>query len=181
MCTTSNETGTHCVTTARSTPENILPSLFPNLTTTPTTTTRSASTADLTSLLSGALTLQTHVFNPILAASGIVFLASVVTLFFLKRATGGNPRRAGVLRVWTVVGLCLSVAMGLTACLAVTEAVWALQYSPLLSGERGGEGVTVVRQGVALQVLQWFAFGLTVVFTSSVSWLVRGGGGGGEK
>jgi hypothetical protein len=179
MCTTSNETGTQCVTTARSTAEAVLPSLFPDFDTTKPQTGK-VSTDDLTTLLTGAFNLQSHVFNPVLAASGVLFLVAVILLYFAKRALkGGVAQRAQHLRLALFSCLLTAIAVNLTSCLSITEAVWALQYSPLLSGTTG-EGATIISQGIELQTLQWFAFGMMSLFTASVPWLLKGGARGGS-
>lgn len=188
MCSTSNTTGTHCLSTARSSAETIFPSLFPDLvnSTQQPRSVLTPSTKDLTSLLSGALILQSQIFIPILAGSGLLFLAGLIILVLLKRDIDNpnpdKPRRGDMLRLGTMGCLCLSTALSFTASLSTSETAGALQYSTLLSGV-GGEGATVIKPGMALQVLQWLAFGFTLLFTMTMPWLLRGGrgGGGGEK
>lgn len=188
MCSLENNTVTHCLSTARSSAETVLPALFPNLTTT-TSEPRSVltpSSKDLSALLSGALLLQSQVFIPILAGAALVFLAALLLLGLLKRAvTNPNPdrpRRADTLQLGATACLCLSTALGFTASLSTSEAAGALQYSSLLlsSGGSGAGGQMVIRPGMALQVLQWLTCGFTLLFTMSVPWLLRGGRGGWE-
>lgn len=187
MCSTSNGSVTHCLSTARSTADTIFPTLFPDLSnTTQPRSILTPSTTELTSLLSAALILQSQIFIPVLAGAGLLFLAGMIFLTLLKRNINNpnpdKPRRGEMLRVGTMGSLYLSTALSFTASLSTSETAGALQYSSLLSGV-SGDAQLVIRPGLALQVLQWLAFGLTLLFTMSVPWLVRGGrgGGGGEK
>lgn len=182
MCSLANNTATHCLTTARSSAEIIFPTLFPNLTTTSPRSVLTPSTNDLTSILSGALILQSQIFIPIIAGSGLLFLAALILLHLLKRSINNpnpdKPQRVDTLRLGTLGCLCLSTTLSFTASLSTSEAAGALQYSSLLSA---GAGQMVIKPGMALQVLQWVAFGFSLLFTMSVPWLLRGGLGGFEE
>lgn len=94
-------------------------------------------------------------------------------LLIKRKANGASP----TLRLATLGALCLSAALAFTACLATSEAAGALEFSALLTV---GEARMSVKPGVTLQVLQWLAFGFTLLFTITVPWLLRGGGAMGD-
>lgn len=186
MCTTSNGTATRCFSTARSSAVTILPALFPDVhnTTEPRAVTGPSSN-EITSLLVAALIFQSQVFIPILAGGGVLFLVGLILLVVLKRSVANpnpdKPKRVEMLKVVLLGFLWLSTALSFTACLSTSETTGALQYSFLLSGASGSAAM-IVKPGMALQVLQWLAFGMTMLFTISVPLLLRGGqGSGGEK
>jgi hypothetical protein len=188
ICAGSNGTISHCQATARSSADALFPTLFPDLNSTGTKSNPTASPTDVKTLLSAALVLQSQIFIPILAGSGLLFLAGLVLLVLLKRnITNPNPdkpRTGELLRLGTMGSLCLSTALSFTASLSTSETAGALQYSALLSAGGAGDSQVLIKPGMALQVLQWLAFGFTLLFTMSVPWLLRGGrggGGGGEK
>lgn len=179
MCSTSNGTATHCLSTARSTADVVFPALFPDLNGTQPRSVLTPSTLQVKSLLSAAVTLQSQIFIPLLAGAGLLFLAGLILLALLKRRP--DSPRAELLRACATGTLCLSTALSFTAALSTSQTAGALQYSSLLSGATGDAQV-LVRPGMALQVLQWLAFGFSLLFATSVPWLLRGGrGGGGEK
>lgn len=179
MCSTSNGSATHCLSTARSTADVVFPALFPDLNGTQPRSVLTPSTLQVKSLLSAALTLQSQIFIPLLAGAGLLFLAGLVLLALLKRSP--DSPRAELLRACATGTLCLSTALSFTAALSTSQTAGALQYSSRLSGA-AGDAQVVTRPGMALQVLQWLAFGFSLLFSTSVPWLLRGGrGGGGEK
>jgi hypothetical protein len=185
MCSTSNGSVSHCLSTTRSTADIIFPTLFPDLSGTQPRSILTPSTLQLKSILSAALILQSQIFIPILAGAGVLFLAGMILLALLKRniknPNPDKPRRGEMLRLGTMGSLCLSTALSFTASLSTSETAGALQYSSLLSGV-SGDAQVLIKPGMALQVLQWLAFGFTLLFTMSVPWLLRGGMGvGGEK
>lgn len=183
-----NQTDLQCQPTAGSSVDDVVASLFPGLLNHTTTTVPAKgknlpppapSRSDAArALVSAALTLQSRIFVPLLAGAGFLFLAGLAALVLVKRRiakTGG----AGPLRAATLACLCLSAALAFTACLATSGAAGALEFSTLLGVVGEAAPRTVVRPGVALQVLQWLAFGFTVVFVGGVPWMLKGGGGGG--
>ncbi|KAK1772803.1 hypothetical protein QBC33DRAFT_30318 [Phialemonium atrogriseum] len=177
-----NQTDLQCHPTAGSSADDVVASLFPGLlnhtTTVPATKGKNTPPAPSRSdaaraLVSAALTLQSRIFVPLLAGAGFLFLAGLAALVVAKR------RGTGPLRAATLACLCLSAALAFTACLATSGAAGALEFSTLLGVVGEAAPRTVVRPGVALQVLQWLAFGFTVVFVGGVPWMLKGGGGGG--
>lgn len=178
ICTGLNGTISHCQSTARSSADAIFPSLFPDLNSTSPNSKDAKPTpaSEIKSLLAAALVLQSQIFIPILAGSGFLFLAGVILLAVLKR-----NMHLELLRLGTMASLCLSTALSFTASLSTSETAGALQYSSLLS-TAAGDAQILIKPGMALQVLQWLAFGFSLLFTMSVPWLLRDRWGtGGEK
>lgn len=130
--------------------------------------------------MTAALFLQTNIFIPLLAGAGLLFVVSLILLIFLKREIAypnhNKPNLERHLKTATLACLALSLALGFTSCLGITEAAGALQYSSMLMA---GSSRLVVKPGLTLQVLQWIAFGFTLLFTACVPVLLKGGGGGG--
>ncbi|KAK3942555.1 Ca2+ regulator and membrane fusion protein Fig1-domain-containing protein [Diplogelasinospora grovesii] len=152
-----------------------LPSAPANGTKSNTTT---SSTDEVKNLVATALDLQSQIFISILAGAAVLFFLGLIFLALLKRdivnPNPDKPRHSAIIKKGTFGLLYLSTALAFTAALATSETAGALQYSSTASSN----STILIKPGISLQVLQWMAFGFSLLFTLAVPWLVRPGWGG---
>ncbi|KAK3328250.1 Ca2+ regulator and membrane fusion protein Fig1-domain-containing protein [Cercophora scortea] len=170
-----------CQTSAGGSADIITANLFPGFPSAGTNGTSNkaktdaASNAVVKDLVSTALDLQKQVFVSILAGAGLLFVVGLVFLFLLKRDIANpqpdKPRRSAIIRRGTFGMLFLSSALVFTAALATTETAGALQYSSSATKD----APILLEAGITLQVLQWMAFGFSLLFTLAVPLLTKSG------
>ncbi|KAK0727798.1 Ca2+ regulator and membrane fusion protein Fig1-domain-containing protein [Lasiosphaeria miniovina] len=134
-----------------------------------------ANAVDVHELVATALELQVQIFISILAGGAFLFASGLVFLVLHKRDAASpnpdKPRRSAILKRGTYGLLYLSAALVFTASLATSETAGALAYAS--STIRNAP--VLISEGIALPVLQWMAFGFTLLFTLAVPWIARPG------
>ncbi|KAL1838441.1 hypothetical protein VTJ49DRAFT_2664 [Mycothermus thermophilus] len=181
--------GSICQSSSGQSAESLATSLFPDISlpinnaTTNATSTEAIAT---TNLISTALDLQSGNFIATFTASGILFTLGVVSfLLYLRTSWDTSPRRASILRRVAHVSLLGAGALSFAGALAAMQTAEALEYASVdlpelvLSGSVKKDGVVGqqpirIEAGTTLQVLQWLAFGLQVVFGAAVPLMERG-------
>ena len=129
----------------------------------------------LKDLVSVAIDLQSQVYVTILAAAAFFFLIGLVFLFLhqrdVKNPNADKPRRSAILKRGTFGLLALSTGLIFTAALATTETAGALKHST----ESIKNAPVLMKEGITLQVLQWMAFGFSMLFTLAAPLLAKPG------
>lgn len=139
--------------------------------------THAGQTSDLIEL---AHTLQTSYLLGILAVAGNFFAISLIFLALLKRdfhmtaKNNASYQRRERLRQATMVTLWVSVAFVLAAAVSIEQTLNALVFVSPVNLATTGIKITA---GKGLDVLQWLAFGFSVVFAFGVSLMFRKEGG----
>ncbi|RWA10456.1 hypothetical protein EKO27_g4628 [Xylaria grammica] len=122
------------------------------------------------SLISLALTIQTKIFPPLLAAAGVFFFLGGVALTMLKRSfkkvVAKKPSSSKQLRVATLLLGGAAIVFATASAVATTETTNALGFATSNS-TIGSENIRF-SAGLALQVLQWFIVGLSLIFQVSI-------------
>ncbi|GAW14142.1 hypothetical protein ANO14919_035360 [Xylariales sp. No.14919] len=125
---------------------------------------------DAGSLISLALTIQTKIFPPLLAAAGVFFFLGGVALTMLKRSfkkvVAKKPSSSKQLRVATLLLGGAAILFATASAVATTETTNALGFATSNS-TIGSENIRF-SAGLALQVLQWFIVGLSLIFQVSI-------------
>ncbi len=172
-------TSVRCQSSSGGNPDTVMTGLFPTFVNTNGTKakdSKDAFTADeVKDLVTTALDLQKQIFISVLAGATFLFFLGVVCLLLYKRFTSkpnpDKPRRTAIVRRLTYGFLYLSVGLVFAAALATTSTADALQYASRATTN----APILMHAGRTLQVLQWMAFGFSMLFTLSVPILVRSG------
>lgn len=173
-----------CQRSSGSNADTLTPILFPDFNfgnTTTATASKNATAASasdavfLKDLISVALDLQGQVYVTILAAAAFFFLLGLVFLLLHKRDVKNlnpdKPRRSAIIKRATFGLLALSTGLIFTAALATTETAGALKHS----SESIKNSPVLMKEGITLQVLQWMAFGFSMLFTLAAPLLAKPG------
>ncbi|KAL2269656.1 hypothetical protein VTJ83DRAFT_1840 [Remersonia thermophila] len=170
--------GTVCQSSAGRSAESLAASLFPDLASNNNNNNNSNLTDATTHLLTTALDLQSGNFIAALAGSGFLFALGVACfLLHLRTSRDAAPRRAALLRRLARAGLLGAAALSFAGALASMQTAEALEYASVdlpamvLGGSaraRGAAPPVRIEAGTTLQVLQWLAFGLQVLFGMAV-------------
>jgi hypothetical protein len=128
-------------------------------------------------LIDSALTLQSKVFICLFVGAGGFFVSAIVLLVVLKRdlkrKNGGIDRKSTIMKTFMIIMLSLSTALALASAVATTEATGALQFASTINADSS----VMMDPGLPLQVLQWLAFALSVLFTIGVLATLKSQGG----
>ncbi|KAK3377613.1 Ca2+ regulator and membrane fusion protein Fig1-domain-containing protein [Podospora didyma] len=181
ICATVDSDKFLCQTSSGANADVVATNLFPtfqNNAAGPKTGNGNASTTTLPEvhdLIATALDLQAQIFMSILAGASFLFLVGLGFLFMYKRDLArpnpDKPRRSAIIKRGTYGMLFLSTALVFTASLATTETTGALAFAA--NPNRSSSPTILIKEGVALQVLQWMSFGFSLLFTLAVPFLAR--------
>ncbi|KAK3325927.1 Ca2+ regulator and membrane fusion protein Fig1-domain-containing protein [Apodospora peruviana] len=126
-------------------------------------------------LVSTAVDLQTQVYVSVLAAAAFFFVIGLVFLLLhkldIKKGNSDKPRRSAIIKRGTFGMLMLSTGLVFTAALATTETAGVLKHST----EAIKNTPVLMKEGITLQVMQWMAFGFSMLFTLAAPLLARPG------
>lgn len=168
-----DEAGTRCQSARGRSVEELAVNLFP-LPGANETSNAASSDADIADLITTALNLQSESFMSVLATAAVLFVLGVVAELVYKldvrRANWlDHPRRSAIIRRATYGSLFLATGLLFAAALATDQAADALEFAS--AGMKNAS--VLIKSGTTLQVLQWMAFGFSLVFTLTVPFLVR--------
>ncbi|KAH8882505.1 hypothetical protein GQ53DRAFT_733666 [Thozetella sp. PMI_491] len=180
ICAKANDTKFACQSTSGASADTVFANLFHvdapagNGTGASANSTKlDASQTEAKSLIATALVLQSQIFISILAGAAFLFFISLPLLFLLKRSINNpnpdKPRRAMLIKRLTYGCMYLSVGLVFTSALATSETAGALHYS---SGSVTNSPINI-SPGISLQVIQWMAFGFSLLFALAETWLLR--------
>lgn len=130
-----------------------------------------------------ALNLQRALPPPFLAAAGVLFILGAISLSLLRiksrsepelpfkepdlQDTKWGPRRLKA----TYILLGLATAITLVVAYSTTLTLTALQFAS--NATSGGQTQFQVTRGTSVEVLQWFIFSLSTLFTFGVVRIIR--------
>jgi len=182
ICGGSDDSDFLCQRSSGANADTLAPLLFPdfNFNSGNSSSSKNATAARndaifLKDLVTAAITLQSQVYAAILAAASFFFLLGLVFLLLHKRdvknPNADKPRRSAILKRGTFGLLALSTGLIFTAALATTETAGALRHST----ESIKNAPVLMKEGVTLQVLQWMAFGFSMLFTIAAPLLAKPG------
>ncbi|KAK4114638.1 hypothetical protein N656DRAFT_766822 [Canariomyces notabilis] len=168
-----DEDGTRCQSASGRSVEELTPNLFPETVNKNSSSNATSSDVDVADLINTALNLQSQSFMSVLAMSGLLFLIGVGSLlvykFDVKKGSFDHPRRSAIIRRVTYGSLFLSTGLVFAAALATDQSADALEFAS--AGMKNAS--VLIKSGTTLQVLQWMAFGFSLLFTLLVPILVR--------
>ncbi|KAI1423119.1 Ca2+ regulator and membrane fusion protein Fig1-domain-containing protein [Xylaria sp. FL1777] len=126
---------------------------------------------NISTLISVSLTIQSKIFPCLVAAAGVLFFVGVVALSLLKRSfkkpNPKKPLRPKLFRTATMLVGGTAIALAIASAVATTQTANALDFAT--SSPEIGNGTIGVSSGIALQVLQWFVVGFSVLFQLSLA------------
>jgi len=124
-------------------------------------------------LVSTAVKLQDQVFVTVLFAGAVFFATGLPFLIAYRLAKKrdmdmDSPRWYSVIRKGTYGSLYLSTMLIFAAALGTTETAGALYHA---TTDLPGDSPILIKEGVTLQVLQWMAFGFSLLFSLSIPFI----------
>lgn len=151
--------------------------LFPTFATNDTKTANAtaAAPAPLRDLVATALQIEDKIFGWTLVAAGMMFLIGLVFMFIHKRHNAkpelGKSFFRTIARRGTYCSLLFSTGLIFASALATLEAATALEAASRATSS----AAILMHAGRTIQVLQWMAFGFSMLFNLAVPVLVSAG------
>ncbi|KAK0652438.1 Ca2+ regulator and membrane fusion protein Fig1-domain-containing protein [Cercophora newfieldiana] len=171
-------TTVRCQSARNTAVEPLTNALFPSFAANGTNKAANATAAppsELRDLVATAIQIEDKIFGWTLVAAGITFFVGLVCLFIHKRHNAkpetSKPFFRAIARRGTYGSLCLSTGLIFASALATLEAATALEAASRATSS----AAILMHAGRTIQVLQWMAFGFSLLFNLAVPILVSAG------